>query len=486
MFKRASFDNMTSRLCGNACRNLQPAFAAARLRAPGTLLAALAILAPYSIAQTADSAFTTLYSFAGGSDGASPFARVTIGPNGVLYGTTRYGGTSNGGTVFQLTPPSSESGAWTETILYRFPNYSSPSAGLAIGKNGELYGTTYFGGASGVGSVFELIPPSSSSGTWAETTLYSFSAPNGDPQNPAAGVVIGENGVLYGATQYGGFSSNCTFYGCGVVFALTPPASGSGAWTENTLYTFMGGNDGAVIVEDLIIGKNGALYGSTYSGGSSLNCSTGFVLGCGTIFEITPPSAPGLAWTETVLYTFAGGQGGGFPSAVVGNDNALYGTTQFGGSMTACGGFGCGAVFELTQPSSTEGAWTETVPYGFNGVPNGLYPAPGYLGSINAFSGTGLVIGNNGELYGATVDGGNSTNCPENPGCGAIFELTPPNSSNGAWTETVLHSFTGADGFRPYTGVVIGKNGALYGTTTYGGTSTACTGGCGTVYELKP
>src|SRR5579863_7120062 len=131
MFKRASFDNMTSRLCGNAYHSLQTACAGARRLAPGTLLAALAILAPYSIAQTADSAFTTLYSFAGGSDGASPFARVTVGENGVLYGTTRYGGTSNGGTVFQLTPPSSESGAWTETILYRFPNYSSPSAGLA-------------------------------------------------------------------------------------------------------------------------------------------------------------------------------------------------------------------------------------------------------------------------------------------------------------------------------------------------------------------
>ena len=126
---------------------------------------AFAILAPYSIPQTADSAFTTLYSFAGGGDGASPLARVTIGANGERYGTTQLGGTSKGGTVFKLTPPYSQSGSWTEPLLYSLPKYTSPSARLAIGKNGELYGTTYgpYGGSPG--SVFELAPPTSSSGT---------------------------------------------------------------------------------------------------------------------------------------------------------------------------------------------------------------------------------------------------------------------------------------------------------------------------------
>jgi uncharacterized repeat protein (TIGR03803 family) len=410
---------------------------------------------------------------------------VLVGANGALYGTTQQGGTANGGTVFELKPPASPGDAWTETVIYSFPAVSFPVAALAAGENGALYGTTYFGGDQGVGTVFELARPTSPGGTWTETTLYSFSGASGDPQNPSAGVVIGKNGVLYGTVQYGGISPICTYYGCGSVYSLTPPASPGGAWTEDTLYSFMGGNDGAVVVAGLVIGKNGALYGTTYSGGGSSICFSTEDVGCGTVFELTPPASPSGSWTETVLYSFTGGSDGGFPSAVIIEGGRFYGTTTFGGALRACGGFGCGSVFALTPPTSPRG-WTETVLYGFKGVPDGLYPGSGFLATLLTYSGSGLVMGGNGVLYGTTVDGGSSRNCPEDPGCGTVFEVAPPAAPGGPWTEAVLHSFTGSDGFGPYTAPVIGKNGALYGTTTYGGTSTACTGGCGTVYELRP
>jgi uncharacterized repeat protein (TIGR03803 family) len=448
-------------------------FKQTRVSKPASLMA-FAILAPLGVAQADSAGFTTLYNFTGGSDGAYPLDRLVIGKSGSLFGTTQYGGPSNGGTVFELKRPASPGGAWTETVLYGFPPAYFPSDGLAVGKNGELYGTTYYGGASGVGAVFELAPPSSAGGTWTESTIYSFTAPNGDPQNPRAGVVIGKGGVLYGATQYGGISSNCTYYGCGAVFALTPPASPGGAWTESTIYTFMGGNDGALVLRSLVIGDNGSLYGSTYSGGPSPVCQS-FLGGCGTVFELTPPSSPAVPWTETVLYSFTGGADGGFPSAVLYVNGVLYGMTPFGGDLRACGGYGCGTVFKLTPPASTGSAWTETVLYGFKGVPDGLYPS----------SWAGLIAGKNGALYGTTADGGTSADCPEDPGCGTVFELTP-GRWNAGWTERALHSFAAGEGFRPYAGLAIGKNGTLYGTTTFGGTSTACLGGCGTVFEVRP
>ncbi len=459
--------------------------------AGGTLLMALTIFAPPGTAQTDGPAFTTIYNFTGAPsgcgttgqaacDGATPLARVLTGANGALYGTTQQGGTAiNGGTVFELKPPASPGADWTETVIYSFPAVSFPEAALAAGPNGELYGTTYYGGGAGVGAVFELAPPASPGGSWTETTLYSFSAPSGDPQNPSAGVAIGKDGVLYGTTQYGGVSANCFYYGCGSVYSLTPPASPGGAWTEDTLYNFMGGSDGAAVLTGVVIGEKGALYGTTISGGPNSSCRGYFVSGCGTVFKLTPPASAGGSWTETVLYSFTGGSDGGFPSAVVDEGGVLYGITSLGGDLADCGGFGCGSVFEMSPPTFSGGAWTETVLYGFTGVPNGLYPS-------SSTSGSGLVIGVNGVLYGTTANGGSSRNCPEDPGCGTVFELTPPAAPGEAWTEALLHSFTSSDGFRPSTGPVIGQNGALYGTTPYGGTSTTCAGGCGTVYKLTP
>jgi uncharacterized repeat protein (TIGR03803 family) len=429
---------------------------------PLIFLAALALTGSNSGAQT-------LYNFTNGTDGGYPYAALTVGPKGVLYGTAD--------VAFQLTPPSSPGGAWAETPIYN----AGTGVALALGSKGELYGTTYYGGAQDVGTVFELLPPSSPGGAWAETILYSFSVANGDPQNPGSGVVIGKNGVLYGTVPYAGLSPNCTYfgqlYGCGGVYSLTPPASPGGAWTEQTLYIFQGGSDGAVPFSTLAIGRNGELYGNTAYGGANSTCSApNFygATGCGIVFELEPPASPGGAWTETVLHSFTGGSDGGYPSSVVYSDGVLYGAIAFGGDLRNCGGVGCGGVFSLSPPASPSGLWAERLIYNFSGIPGGLFP------------GASLAIGSDGTLYGVTNAGGDAQACPEKPGCGVVFQLTPRGRPNGDWQERDLLSFNAADGFGPSAPLVIGSDGSLYGTTYEGGTSAMCVGGCGTVFKVAP
>ena len=189
----------------------------------GALLTALLVVAASASAQTATPRLKTLYSFTGGSDGGDPRAGVVIGKGGVLYGTAETGGVG-GGTVFQLTPPASPGGAWTETVLYDFSPPGSdggyPWATVTVGSGGVLYGTTFGGGtgpacSGGCGTVFSLTPPASPGGAWTETVLHSFTG-GSDGERPTAGVVIGSGSVLYGTTSSGGTS------GYGTVFALKP------------------------------------------------------------------------------------------------------------------------------------------------------------------------------------------------------------------------------------------------------------------------
>jgi uncharacterized repeat protein (TIGR03803 family) len=127
--------------------------------------------------------------------------------------------------------------------------------------------------------MFQLRPPARIGEAWTETVLYSF-AGGSEGANPAAGLVIGPDGSLYGTTQYGG-SSNL-----GTVFRLRSPAKAGKAWTETVLHSFAGGSDGANPVAGLVIGPNGALYGTTTLGGVPYTCGLG--PGCGTVFEVTP------------------------------------------------------------------------------------------------------------------------------------------------------------------------------------------------------
>ena len=545
-----------------------------------------------------------IYSFTGGSDGGTPTGlAIGSGPGGspVLYGTTSAGGAANNGTVFSLT--SGPGGAWAESVLYSFTGGSDgggPSTGVAIGSgtggSTVLYGTTFAGGTTNNGTVFRLTPPTTPSGTWTEATLYDFPLPMGSYSHgiTPSGVVIGSGPggylVLYGTTQYGGTGTGllCSFPpgGCGTVFSLTPPTgvpSGTGgAWTETLLYNFAGGSDGA-FPSGVVIGSGGVLYGTapngspssagvffsltppSQSGGAwtesvlySVGSRAGVVIGAGgvlyglvrsspvsesyAVVSLTPPTAApfvtGGAWTESVLYSFTTSGNGLVSGLAIGKDGVLYGATASGGpaaagtvysvtpgsggawtgsvlytftggspgsgaltglaidikgvlyGATTGGGAGscpsgCGTVFSLTPPASTGGAWTKSVLYKFAGGSDGAYPE------------AGLAIGSGPEgplvLYGTTYVGGAGpcTLYRYPPGCGTVFSLTPPSSPSGAWTETVLHNFTsGNDGANPNAGVVIGENGVLYGTTQYGGpwSIDALAGalGYGTVFSLTP
>ena len=208
-----------------------------------------------------------LYSFAGpdgpGGDGVGPWGRLIAGADGVLYGTAPFGGAYGWGIAFSLKPsPGGES--WTETILHNFGGEGDGSDVLSglTASGGILYGTTYFGGTSNYGVVFSLTPPSSAGGDWTEAVLYSF-AGGDDAENPEFGnLVVGAGGVLYGTTLNGGE------YGKGTVFSLTPPASQGAAWTESVLLSFSY-RSGESPDGGLAIDKAGNLYGTTSAGGNS-------------------------------------------------------------------------------------------------------------------------------------------------------------------------------------------------------------------------
>jgi uncharacterized repeat protein (TIGR03803 family) len=423
------------------------------LLAGGTLLV---ILVSGSAVRAASPIFDSLYLFSGGSDGSTPIAPVTVG-NGVLYGTTSFGGPKGFGTVFSLTPPST-AGPWTETVLHAFsPSEGfSPFGSVVIDSTGVLYGTTYVGGPSKSGTVFSLTPPASPGGTWTEATLHAFSGTTGagssDGGYPNAPVVIGSGGVLYGTTTYGGAQ------GLGTVFSLTPPSSPGGSWTETVLHNFGGTGDGTEPIAGLVIGGDGTLYGTTFNGGNASS-------NAGAVFSVTPPAMAGGHWTEKVLYRFSGGNDGGTPyygSLVMDSAGVLYGTTYTGGPSLK------GTVFSLTPPSAPGSAWTEAVLFNFV-FPSGKLP----LG--------GLAIDSTGNLFGTTSGGGSQHNS-----AGTVFRLAPPATPGGAWKYTVIHSFTytSSEGEVPYAGVVLGPHRVLFGTTS--GLNPFGTGNGGTVFAVKP
>jgi len=406
---------------------------------------------------------TTLYSFTGqNGDGANPYAGLILGKHGEFYSTTYYGGSANSGTAFELTPPASPGGAWTETVLYSFSGGSDgqyPQGSLVLSPSGALYGTTFNGGTSGDGTVFELTPPATAGGAWTEKVLHSFQNQNGDGYAPRCSLVIGHGGVLYGTTSSGG-SSNL-----GTVFALAPPASPGGPWKEKVLHSFTGpSGDGATPLAGLVMSGDGSLYGTTWAGG--LPIPHGLVTGDGIVFELTPPAAPGGAWTETVLYEFTGQNGDGkapYSGVMLGPNGSLYGTTGYGGDANI------GAVFELRPPATPGGAWTESTLHSFTGQ-NG--------DGIGPYA--SLVMDASGALYSTTGLGGATYG-------GIVFKLTPPSAPGAGWTESLLATLIGSEGTEPIGNLIFGPNGKLYGTAEFGGNA-GCSNSnqCGTVFALQP
>jgi uncharacterized protein YceK len=293
--------------------------------------------------------WSLLYGFKGGKDGAGPYGNLIREPGGALYGTTAYGGSCGAsslgcGTVFKLTPPAKGATTWTESLLYTFKggtDGANPFAGVTMGSDGILFGTTGYGG-NARGTIYRLRPPANGKKAWTESVLYGFQGGT-DGNLPYAGLTV-IDGSLYGSTYYGGNGacSSAVYSGCGTVFKLTQPAKSKTMWTESVLYSFHGGSDGAFPVGGVIY-SHGAFYGTTSSGGAGA-CPELNYAGCGVVFSLKFPAKGQTTWTENSLYSFKGGADGAFPYAGLTSDRSgnLYGTTVDGGSKDV------GIVFELT------------------------------------------------------------------------------------------------------------------------------------------
>jgi uncharacterized repeat protein (TIGR03803 family) len=316
---------------------------------------------------------------------------------------------------------------------------------------------------------------SSASADGSEKVLYSFLGGTGDGAYPAGGVVFDKAGNLYGATTDGG--GQCVPTQCGTVFQLAPPAKQGDPWTETVLYIFKGNGsgDGNTPAGSVIIDSAGNLYGTTGYGGTGDCVLLGTKVGCGTVYELSPPAHKGGAWTETVLYSFPTPERGYLPNGNLVFDSAgnLYGATMFGGGYgTSCNDFFqyCGEVFELSPPKENGGKWTEKVLHGFKGPSDGANPNGG------------LIFDSKGAIYGTTSAGGYDGGDCGAGGCGTVFVLKPPSTKGEAWTEAMLHRFDpGVSGAaKPMAGVIFDR-GSLYGTTLGGESS-----GQGTIFELFP
>ncbi len=428
-----------------------------------SLLAAILIFTASTFA-SADTE-KVAYRFLGPPDGATPQGSLVADAAGNLYGTTYGGGASFNafGTVFELSPPAATGGAWTETILHTFQadayDGQFPTGTLTLDKQGNLYGTTTYNDTNGGGTIFELSPPSVAGGSWTETVLWSFPK-FGAGAHPSGKLVMDAAGNLYGTTYEGGNSFCNGGNGCGVVFELVAPKTVGAPWAERVLYVFNAyANDGRSPGADLLL-RGGVLYGTTWVGGAYEG---------GTVFKLV--RKPGL-WTETILYNFTEGSDGSEPRGGLISDSAgnFYGTTTDGGNLTDCFG-GCGTVYELSPPVTAGNPWTKTTLHVFNNPSDGAYPS-----SV-------LWRDKTGSLYGTTYSHGKSVN-----GLGTVFKLKPPSISGGDWTFIVLHYFRGAtvgDGAIPYGGLTLVK-GLLYGTTSTGGTKYTPTRTSGTVFSIAP
>jgi uncharacterized repeat protein (TIGR03803 family) len=303
------------------------------------------------------------------------------GSDGTLYGTTGFGGSSRGGTVFKVNPDGSG-----YVVLHSFSSALSgpyePAAALALGSDGNLYGTTQFGGLAGYGSVFKL----STNGS-EYSTLHHFGFGN-DGRNPQSSLIQGLDGALYGTSALGGASAQGGASGFGTVFRLN--ADGTG---ETVLHSFMpsGGDGQCPYTSGLVQGTDGALYGTTQQGGST---AEGGSSGYGTVFKLNPDGKGFI-----LLHNFSASAGDGkYPNSalVQGTDGALYGTTEYGGNDNV------GVVFRL----NTNGQDYAVLYHFGSNAADGRYP------------GASLVQASDGGLFGTTKFGGAHN-------LGTVFRLAP-------------------------------------------------------------
>ena len=358
--------------------------------------------------------FTTLVDFLG-PNGYYPYLMSMVqGRDGNAYGTTYYGGVNNYGTFFKMTP------GGDLTVLYSFDNTAAyPVAGLILGTDGNFYGTTIEGGANGYGAVFRI------TARGVLTVLHSFNITDGS--TPYAPVVQGVDGNFYGTTLYGGSVTYDCSHGCGTVFKMTP----TGALT--TLHSFEGYQDGGLPWAGLVEASNGDFYGTTSGGGVNYD---------GTVFKISP------AGEFTTLHAFQSTDGLEPTGTLVRAQSDLYGTTTGGGAN------GYGTIFKMTR----RGALSTL--YSFCSIqycPDGRGPV------------AGMIEATDGNFYGTTVYGGSDG------GYGTVYEF----GSGGGLT--TLQSFDlSTTGGVLEGGLLQATNGTFYGATTVGGS----TSGSGTIFSL--
>ena len=351
--------------------------------------------------------------------------------------------------------------AQTFTTLFTFDgsNGAKPQA-LIQGTDGNLYGATYSGGKNGEhnslpgdGTVFGFATDG------ALTAFHNFCTQLrcADGLYPSAALLQAPNQIFYGTTQMGGSGANCGSrpnYGCGTVFKVTPNG------TETPIYSFCsqtGCADGNSPEEPLALGPNGNLYGVTFGGGSGGGC--GHAVGCGTVFEITPAGA--LTTLHSFCATIDSCPDGAAPQApvVVGTNGNIYGAAN--------GILNSGGTFFAITPAKKFSAL-----HAFNGATDGIAP-------------TGLIQGSDGNFYGTAAFGGSGAHCTSGELCGTIFKVTPQGQF------TTLYNFCSqlkcADGSGPYSGLIQGSDGNLYGITIEGGTNynqAICNGSCGTLFQV--
>jgi len=389
------------------------------------------------LAATAWAGESVIYNFNNYSgDGYYPYSAMVADAKGNLYGTTYQGGAGLG-TAFELKKLAG--GKWSEVLLHTFiggvndgeyPQY----APLVFDKAGNLYGVTEYGGTFNYGTVFEL---SLSGGVWTEKLLHSFAAYPKDGAFPLAGLSFDTAGHLYGTTYQGGTKNY------GAVFEMT---QSKGKWTYKMIHSFAAGSGGAnPIGGGLTMGKNGYFYGTTYYGGAPYNA--------GTVYRLF--QARGV-WVSQNVYVFSGGSSGANPTSSLVMDAAgnFYGTTYAGGAANL------GTVFKLKAGANNK--YTESIIHSFaGGTGDGSTP----------FYGAGVTLDAKGDLFGTTYYGGTAN-------AGVLFELK---LTNGKYSESLVHSFlTSNDGYNPRGGVIL-VGADVFGTTYAGGTH-----GAGAAFEYKP
>lgn len=371
-----------------------------------------------------------LHRFSGDKKGGNPYGPLIADQNGNLYGTTETGGISGFGVVFKLSQNSD--GSWSDTTLHRFGGSDGayPRPGLVMDAQENLYGAAFSGGTQGGGVIFEL--SQGQHGHWNYSVLNAFgSADSATGSGPNGNLAFDANGNIFGTTQFGG-SKTCTGDPgpCGVAFELSP--SKGGAWTASVLYSFGGPPDGSYPYSPLLLDSAGNLYGTTNLGGSGkCNDGEGLIIGCGTVFELSPARN---GWSETILYNFSKSEQNmpGSPLIFAG-DGSLYSTAGYDvfqlapdsgswkkstiyefsegiagtilsggvvfdavghlyGTTSSSGLDGYSTVFKLSPPPGGTGSWKEKTLAHFGKGLDSNQPRGGVL------------IGNRKTLYGAVSD----------------------------------------------------------------------------------